>query len=313
MHREWLATPELWGVGSDDFLGCYLLLTVLLWVAAWLGQHWLAEREARRGGALDQDPYLVAYLNDGPKLAMFAALASLRKAGLVDVRDGFLVRCHPDPPAQAGHHRLERALLDELDQPTTLVRLGLRAPVRGALKEIHTRLRDRNLLAVDTRQRRARLFGLVMAPLVALGVIRLLAEDATGHPLFVTPLSALAREIARGDSQAYLALSILQAVVISVGLWHSGDNLASTARVKLDRLRETYSYLSPGPRPRSSGSQVASSSAPAVRLAVGLFGATAFWAVDPVLAGALDVPHVRGFGISEDIVTAKRSNAGSAA
>jgi uncharacterized protein (TIGR04222 family) len=294
MRRVGHVITAIFGMNGADFLTYYVLLIVLLWLAAWCGRRWLAGRDGHRGMPLEQEPYLVAYLNDGPKLAVFAALASLRVAGLIETRDKLVARTRPDPPAQH-RHPLEQAILDELAQPLRTSWLATRAPVRHALDQVLVQLHGRGLLADSRRQRQARLFGLLMVPVVALGVLRLLYDDVTGHPpVLLSPLRLLT-ELVMGDPMAYLVLAILAAIATGVRLWESGDNLPSNGRAKLDRLRQTYRYLVPQRR-RPWESTLAAA------LSVALFGSSALWAVDPAFANDLDAPRVIGWGASESII-----------
>jgi uncharacterized protein (TIGR04222 family) len=294
MWRVGHAVIAILGMNDAGFLMSYLLLIALGWFVGRCGQRWLATRDRRHGVPLEQEPYLVACLNDGPKLAVLAALASLRVAGLVETRDRLVARSRPDPPAQR-RHPLEQAILDELAQPLRLSWLATRAPVRRALDEMLGQLRRRGLLADSRRQRQARLFGLPMVLVVVLGVLRLLYDDVTGHPLEGLSPIRLVTELAMGDPKAYLMLAIVAAIATGIWLWDLGDNLPSTGRAKLDRLRQTYRYLVPQRRQPWESTLAAA-------LSVALFGASALWAVDPAFASDLDAPRVIGWGASESVV-----------
>ncbi|WP_300014617.1 hypothetical protein [Pseudonocardia sp.] len=78
------AGGDTWGISGPSILGSYLLLAALLLAAAVIARR--AARKApgsRSVAGWDADPYRVAYLHEGPDLALTAALGALRAEGVL--------------------------------------------------------------------------------------------------------------------------------------------------------------------------------------------------------------------------------------
>lgn len=285
-HVFLAASKALWGVDDSTFEFGYIALIGVLWAGALLGRRWLDGRFARYA-VLEQQPFLVAYLNDGPKLALLAALSWLRVAGLVGSQDGQLVRWAAAP--DEARHPLLRAVLAELDRPLSREMLAVRAPVRDALNELYVELRRLTLFDAERRRRHARVLGLVMVPVVLLGVAWQVGSQGPGRPVLVFFLATIA------------------AGAVGIGLWVSGNNLAPRASFELDRLRTKYARLRSIQRSRWTSYEAEAA------LAVALFGASTALTVDPQFASDLGVERLNGFGISSVPVMPRRSSEASSA
>ena len=236
--------------------------------------HAAADAEALSGpapasgasAAAAADPYLIALLNGGPKLAVLAGQSALRAHGLLG--EGHRVPEAAARPIPAAHPKwpLELAILSATDLPVPYSQLRSDPAVLGALRALSDELVQHRLLVSEQRRDRLRLWGLALFGLFALGVWRLVDGIGHGHPVgFLVPLMLLA---GAGTALWYLRLPRRTP---------SGD-------AALARLRREYAYLVP-----SLYADRAASGPAAAALGVAVFGIAAIWAADPAFAAQLDI------------------------
>ncbi|WP_028925956.1 TIGR04222 domain-containing membrane protein [Pseudonocardia acaciae] len=283
---------DTWGLSGPTFLLFYLALAGFIMIAALAARRTMRTRRAPAYGThvLETEgdgPYLAAYLNGGPKLAMIAALSSLRVAGLVRGRDH---RCERvGTPTSGWLPRLERAILDEAGSSPKVTRLVRREPVAAALDALRDELVRRRLLVSDRDRAAFRRWHWAMVAVFALGVVRLMAGASDGKPI------------------GYLVLSLLLVGVLTVLLRAIPPRRTVLGETELARLRSEHRHLSPSMRPDWTAN-----GAMAAALAVGAFGAGALWTADPSFADeVVGAKAGVGFGSSPSTWSGGSSGCGS--
>lgn len=256
---------DTWGLSDPTFLGIYLVLACCLLIAALVARRVLRSRgpATYQDGLLGSDgqdgPFLAAYLAGGPKLALLAALCSLRVAGLVRGRNR---RCERvDAPLPERLSELERAVLAAAGASPTRDGLLASRPVVEALNQLRDELVRRCLLVDHRARARYRRWGFAMLAVLVLGVVRLVAGASESKPV------------------GYLAFSLALVAVVTALLWAITPERTGFGERELTRLRTEHHHLSPSMRP-----DWAANGAMAAALAVGMFGAGALWAADPAFA-----------------------------
>ena len=280
----WGMTPmtgDTWGISGPTFLAGYLIIGATLYLVA------LTTRHAARGAGAEGrdrlslaftarfrrpasgakgDPYLVAYLGGGPKLAVLAGQSALRAGGRLGADA-------PAEPAARPKWPLELAILAATDRPVPYSRLKSDRAVGAALHALSDELAQARLLVSEPNRAMLRRWGLVLLGLFALGVWRLVDGIGNGHPVgFLVPL--------------------VLAAGVGVALWFLRlPRLTSAGREALERLRSVHSHLAPELRP-----DWAANGPVATAIGVGVFGAHAIWAADPAFAAELEIARATAAG-----------------
>lgn len=263
-----MTSGDTWGISGPAFLVAYLLLAAAVWVAATRARRALAD--SRASGTTPTGPHDLAYLNGGADLAVTSALAAMHLTGTVAPSKGLIHAVgRPAPGADA----LERAVHFTTGSPVTRARLPLHRSVRTALDAMDERLVAHGLLLSDVQRGRIRAVGWWMVAVAGLGLVRLLAGVAEGRPVGFLLV-------------ALLAVSVVALVQLlrAPRRTRAGDRL-------LARLRDEHHELDPAQRP----DWVAHGPA-AAALGIGIFGVSAVWASDPVLAEELAVQKATAGG-----------------
>jgi uncharacterized protein (TIGR04222 family) len=260
---------DTWGISGPQFL----LLYVALFAVTVLGVV-LARRRAlavpRHGAAVPArlDPYEAAFLNGGSALVATTALTSLLRDGFLTStsRRGRRVRLGGRAAPPAGAHAVEWATYQlvaaQPDRTLADVQAALgREPAVAAVRE---RLRLGGLAPTPEQRARYRAAGLWFAPLVGLGVARVAAGSANGHPV--------------GFLVALLAVTVAVAAVPAMRV----PDATALGRRTLGRLRAETRRPPVGASPAELG------------MATALFGAGVLWAADVATALALRVPREHG-------------------
>jgi uncharacterized protein (TIGR04222 family) len=256
---------DTWGLSGPTFLRIYLVLAGCVLIAALVARRGVRSRGPTDylGGSLGTEgkdgPFLAAYLGGGPKLAVLAALSSLRVAGLVHGQNRRCERTDAALPTRLSG--LERAVLAAASDSPTRDQLLASGPVTEALNQLRDELVRRCLLVDDRDRARYRRWGFAMLAVFALGVVRLVAGASDGKPV------------------GYLAFSLGLVAVLTALLWAITPERTTFGDRELARLRAEHQHLSPSMRP-----DWAANGALAAALAVGMFGAGALWAADPAFA-----------------------------
>ena len=257
------AEGDTWGIPGSSFVVLYVALIVAALIAAMLARRSIRAEQGRMSSAgWDTDPYEVAFLNEGPALAVTAALSSLHVDGLITAEGRSVRRVgrSGDTPATR-RPRLEQAVLDAASSAITRSGLGSDGGVRAALDELRTGLVERGLLLDDDQIRRMRHWGWAMPAVFALGFTR------------------LASGLAGGRAVSLLGLLLVVAGFAAVRLVTRMPKLSALADRELTRLRTHHQHLSPGMKP-----DWVANGAIAAGMGVALFGAGALWAADPAFA-----------------------------
>lgn len=244
-----------WGMGSVAFTVGYGLFALIVLCMVIRARRRLAAGAASTGtSTLDRRPYDIAYLNDGPGLAVLAALSSMWVAGTIVAHavTGFVRKGRPLPVRAQGQltecaDKLERAIHLAAAIPIKWDQLEKDRLVLTSLNDARQRLEDAGLLVSAEQRSRISLTGLWMGPVGVLGLTPLVSWP---------PNDAWWIVVTVGGLSLFFAFLLL----ISPTRSHLGTT-------ELKRLRRWHAKLAPGmrPDPTSYGPAYAG-------LAVGLFG-----------------------------------------
>ena len=263
-----------WGISGSYFLLLYVGLFVISWFVVLAVRRRIAAA-AGKAAVLDEPPrldvYEMAMLNGGGRLALAAAACQLKEAGKLRV-EGRALEAGGHLPADADP--VETWLytyVHERDVSASGLPDEDRAePVLGPIRD---RLEKLGLLLTARQRESMRWAVLWFAPLLALGIARVVAGTAHHHPV------------------SYLVILMVATVVVAVNLCLLPRRQVSTSpAVRLFRLprvttaglrvlndfsgRSGYGSLSAEAEPSALASQVAMSGMGAVLLADAAFAAT---------------------------------------
>ncbi|GEL24970.1 hypothetical protein PSU4_39240 [Pseudonocardia sulfidoxydans NBRC 16205] len=271
--RPLAAAGDTWGISSQTFILFYLLLAVVVWIAAVRTRRAVVGR--RRGDRLSVDltsaPYDVAFLNGGADLAVFAALSSMRvdktvaTAGRGNVVAAGTLRADADP--------LEKAIHRTASSPVARARLKRHKPVVAALGRIEKRLVADGLLLDAGEQRAVRTAGAWMLAVAALGLLRIVAGIANGKPV------------------GFMVAAFLVVSVIGIVLTARVPGRTPLGNSTVSMLRDLHDRLSPANNP-----DWVTYGAAGAALGVGVFGMSALWASDPAFASELEAQRAAASG-----------------
>lgn len=272
---------DTWGIPGPTFIVAYLVLIVVAWSAT------LIVRAALRSGGgghphtdrLAGSPTDVAYLNEGPKLAVYAALAWLRAAGMLaptrftswkrprgQSSAGTRLRATGRRPA-ADASRMESVVYQAAAGGVEPSAIPKEPAVAAELDGVRARLTAAGLLTRPGWRAGYRLTALGMAAVTVLGLVRLVAGTANGKPV------------------GYLVTLLLMSAVVTMVLLQAPRQTGAGKRV-LKQLRKPRQGLSPKMRPDWTAHGPAGAG-----LSVALFGVGAVWASDPTFAAGLGLAN----------------------
>jgi uncharacterized protein (TIGR04222 family) len=251
-----------WGISGPWFLVIYVGLVGLAGFAAF------RERRPPAKPAPDHpvspaelDPYELAVLNGGKRLAVTAAIANLRQADAIGPGSKAMrIQASGSLPANA--HPIEQAVHDQIaqDGQQTLKTIQQKTIPKPAFTSLHGRLVQHGLLLGPEQTRRTQLKALWLVPVLLLGLVRLAAGVANQKPVALLDLALLATGIA-----------------VAV-LWLRPARLSRQGHAALKELRHQHALLDPrGDLPRS---YLIPNSPRMQLLAVALFGTGALWVSD---------------------------------
>lgn len=265
------AIDDIRGISEPEFLRRYAALAAVAVIGTVLVRWWLARGLAPSLARRLVNPDDVAYLHGGPELTVLTALSALYVAGRIASSDRQCVRAVGAVGPDAGE--LQRAIHLSAQHPVSRGELPGAPPVAEALGRIERRLADAGLLLTSAQRRRIRHTGWMLWAVVAVGVIRVIADGMAGRPI---------------DFRLVLLVVVIAgAAVLSV----TAPRRTGRGNAELTRLRTAHASLSPRLRPywRVYGSDGAA-------LGVAVFGAGALWAADPALAKKLGAPLTLSVG-----------------
>lgn len=251
------ADGDTWGIPGPQFLMIYIGLALLAFVVA-LAIRAAARRPGATAMAHQPGPLEVAYLNGGPRLATYAALAALRAGHCVQAGPGGVLTAVSTASPPTGI--LEWALYSAAGRGMRQRDLAADPAVAGALDRIRDSLERDGWLLSAARRRRMRSGAYLMLAVAALGLARLVAGIAGGRPV------------------GFLVLALVAVTVTGLLLLRTPRASART-RGYLSSLRRANAHLGPWQNP-----SWATYGAGAAALGVGLYGATALWTADPAFA-----------------------------
>ncbi|SCL36985.1 TIGR04222 domain-containing protein [Micromonospora rhizosphaerae] len=256
------ASGDTWGIPGPVFLTTYVTAAAVILLAC------VVHRYLVLRGRTPKDPIdaeSAAYLSGGEQLALWSALAAMRRAGVVGVRAGR--RLEATGPASAGMTPLAQAVHRAAARGARSRDLGTDPRVANAVDGLRQSLERRGLI-VGQRQRRAARAGVVaLSVLLLVGLVRIAAGLSAGRPT------------------GYLILSVLALAVGLIVLWPLPRDTRAGHTV-LTGLRRKHTYLSPAARPAYTtyGSAEAA-------MGVALFGTASLWALDADFAQQAQIKY----------------------
>lgn len=270
-------TPDTWGISGPTFLIVYLGAIIVVAVAATVhrralfagrpsGSAWLGTGVERLG------PQQVAYLNGRERLALYTALGGLRAAEAIGPGpDRTLVQTGP---LLAGATPLDTAVYNAAGKHVRARDLGSDEWVRAAMTQLRDGLEAAGLATTAAQRRTARLWTIAGAALVALGIARLAAGLASGHPV------------------GFLIGSIMLAAAVAIVLPARASAVPTrAATADVARLRRQHEYLSPRQSPA-----YATYGPGGAAMGVALFGAASLYAMDPAFAAEAGIRQASALG-----------------
>ncbi|GIF77538.1 TIGR04222 domain-containing membrane protein [Asanoa siamensis] len=257
------------GIPLPAFVAGYLLLSVAAVVATARARAVIARG---RGGDHRLGPHQVAFLTGGPRLAVNASLAWLRRAGAIGVAPGG--RIAAAGPLPAGATPLDGALHDAAGPGTRVRQLHVDPAVERALGGLRVALERDGLLLSRGRRWLHRAAALFLLPVVAVGGRRIAAGTRDDQPPDVLLLVLVVSTL------CWLLVSLSRAP------WRTA---AGTAAV--DRLLIRHQRLAPAQRP-----SYATHDAGTAAMGVALFGGPAMFRLDPAFAVATEAGVAQPYG-----------------
>jgi uncharacterized protein (TIGR04222 family) len=254
-----------WGISGPLFLLVYVALVGLAWLAAerqWRSLESLGPSDP--AGPTDLDPYEIAVLNGGEKLAVTVAVARLCRARIVgpDVKTRTLRALAPLPVKV---HPVEQAVYARVSGSAGPSFWVIRdyVSVSPELMGLRDGLVRRGLLLDAEQARRARRHALWLVPVLALGLVRLAAGLTNGKPV------------------TFLLTLLLATAALLLVLANRPARLTRQGHTALRQVRKEHPELYPRPElPASAGP-----------LAAAVFGTGALWLADGDLAAQLQLPR----------------------
>ncbi|MEU2615772.1 TIGR04222 domain-containing membrane protein [Micromonospora sp. NPDC007271] len=250
-----LASGDTWGIPGPTFLAVYITAAAVILLVCGVHRHLV-----RRGRTSKEpvDAESAAYLSGGAQLAIWTALAGMRRAGVVGVRAGG--RLAATGYTSTGMTALEQALHWAAAQGARARDLPTDRRVADALAGLRERLERQGLLVGRGQRQFARAGVLVLSVLLLIGLVRVVAGLSAGRPT------------------GYLILSVLALALPLIALWRPPTETRA-GHLALKGLREKHKYLSPSARPAYTtyGSAEAA-------MGVALFGTASLWVLDAKFA-----------------------------
>jgi uncharacterized protein (TIGR04222 family) len=250
----------IWAVSGSTFLRWYFGAAVGVVIAVWVIRRILTRGDTRGGWHPGAEE--LAYFSGGPGQAILAALAGLRASNAITTYSGgrLAVVGHPPPAPSA----LSWAVYQAAQRGHNGRRLADDPGVRPALTAIH-RLVHQGWLLASSRRSLIRMAWLLILGVVAVGMVRGFDTQVNDNP---------------NDNIMYTAFGLF---LVGLPLL-TVPTRSRAAQRQLKRVWRANFHLHPVSRP-----SLATYGAPGAALAVGLFGAAALWAMDPVFAAELHV------------------------
>jgi uncharacterized protein (TIGR04222 family) len=265
------AAGDTWGISGPTFLTYFIATAAVVVLGTILHRARLfAGRKDTNRRRLTSAQ--AAYLNGGPKLAVYAALGGLRNAGAIGLgQDGMLVQSGSLP---VGSTALDQAVYNAAANRVRPRALAAQPWVATALTDLREQL-ERDGLALTAEQRRAaRLGPLLLLALLAVGLLRFYAGLSNGRPV------------------GFLIASLFALGIVALVLFFRVPRRTRAGRAALDKLRKENRYLSPDHYP-----SYATYGAAGAALGIALFGTASLYAMDPAFASGAEVQrHLAGGG-----------------
>ncbi|MBW0105307.1 TIGR04222 domain-containing membrane protein [Pseudonocardia sp. KRD291] len=245
------------------------LVAYLTVAAAAVGSAVLRRRAVLRAAPPDDadtdgpDPYELAYLYGGPRLALLAALAALHVSGRVRIVDHLVSAAPPGRDVGgAAPDLLERAVLGSAATPRNGTDLAAAGPVEDALTALRDEMTGRGLLLRDEQRAAITRWRTWLVALVGVGVAGLVPAGIVG------------------GSVGYLVLVL---VALSVVAWWWGRRTVPFRPVAGDDTLARHRIEHEASSPRWEPDRTATG--PTAATEVGLFGIGVLWMADPAFAG----------------------------
>jgi uncharacterized protein (TIGR04222 family) len=219
-------------------------------------------------------PHEVAYLSEGPRLAVTASLGALRTHGAIGTAGRRALTTTGTLPADAAP--LDQAIYNSVasGRGKRASTLPLDYQVRTELDQLEERLVSGGHLLSAAARRQLRYVTLPLVAVVAIGAVRWWSGWNNDRPI------------------GFLSLALVALIAIEVIVLTRGQRITKRGKRALGSLRAQYAHLSPASQP-AWGLYGATGAA----MAVGLFGGAALWAADPAFAADAELQQ-RALGSS---------------
>ena len=263
------AASDTWGISGPTFLGYFAVAAVVAAIVAGIARRiiFAGPSDSTR---LTLAPQQVAYLNGRENLAVYASLTGLRAAGVLTSGPGGTLQI--TGPMPAGLTPLDVAIYNAAGRGARVRDLNRDQWVRPALDQLKESVERTGYATTSGQRSIARLWALLPAAVVAVGVVRLLDGSRNDKPVgFLVPLLFFG---------AILALS---------ALLYSNRNATYATAKALRKLRVDNQHLAPRMSP-----SYATYGASTAAMGVGLFGAASLYAMDPAFAAEAQIQRNLG-------------------
>ncbi|MDQ0365632.1 TIGR04222 domain-containing membrane protein [Catenuloplanes indicus] len=223
------ASGYTWGIPGPTFLALYLGAIAVALVTVLVRRHTIAAGK-QVPGTDHLTAAQAAYLTGGSDLAVYSSIAALRAGGLIATAPGKTlvpVAPLPDgaPPLDAAIHRvLQRG-------PSTVYGVRNKSEVKSELDRLRDDLERYGLALAEEDRRAYRNTTLLLAALVALGVVRLVAGLINGAAVW------------------YLMIIVLALGITTLMLRSRTPWMSRAGKNALAGMRTRYQYLSPAQSP----------------------------------------------------------------
>jgi uncharacterized protein (TIGR04222 family) len=264
------AQGDTWGISGPAFLVLYSAMIVAVLILSAIHRRILFAGD--RTASVDRlGPQQVAYLNGGDRLAVYAALGGLRGAGAIAGGPGKTL--YQAGPLPAGVTPLDSAIYNAAGRRIRARDLTGDEWVGAAVRQLREGLEAQGLAVAPATLKVARLWALVAAAMVLLGVGRFVDGLQNDKPV------------------TYLVIAIIVGIFVTIGLMTRKRRATRAADKGLAALRKQHAYLSPGQSP-----SYATYGATGAAMGVALYGTAALYTMDPAFAAEADIQRINSSG-----------------
>lgn len=264
------AATDTWGIPGPTFLLYFVIALVAASAIAAVARrvifggpsHWAIAPLA---------PQQVAYLNGSESRAICASITGLRSSGALGSESGAMAQTGS---MQAGATPLDTAIYNAAGRRVLARDLKHDQWVKAAVGQLQQDLQRSGYATTGAQRRLARMWALLPAAVVLLGLVRVVAGAADDKPV------------------GTLVLLLIVAVIAAVVALVKANRKATFSTTKALRQIKTDSrHLSPQLTP-----SLTTYGATAAAMGVAVFGAASLYAMDPAFAAEAEIQRVGAGG-----------------